>query len=380
MSGSVFFKKDRAQWCITWYWQGRKHNVSRYKGRLMQQTHPNQKRDQGYIDACRLLAQMQGDVENGVFRIEKYTGLAYTDVIPFFESWLVRKEKKKPGTIKGYKSFFRSWIRPFFENNPIQLHEIQLDTLDSLLDSIDLSPKGKYNVMMCFHAFMDYAWRSRRIGQVPPFPKKSDYGLVKPVIKWVTEDRQLNIINSIPEQHRPIFLFLKYHVRRPAEACSIYKIDFNRFNNSFLIRRSMSANKLVDSTKTGMVHEIPCHTAMIPTIKKLADLDNNSPFLFVNPGAVNPGQPYTNKSLNIIWKKACIVAGETIDLYSGLKHSTMSQLRNVHGLSLSDLQDVSDHANIESVRQYAKTELSTKRRLMETATGEKPKTLIRKVK
>lgn len=380
MAGSIFFKKDRAQWGVAWTWQGKRYQISRYKGRLMAQTHPNQKRDQGYIDAGRLLAQMQGDVENGVFRIEKYTGQRYTDVIPYFEQWLERKEKKKPATIKSYKSYFKNWIKPFFESNPVQLQEIQLDTLDSMLDSIKLTPKGKYDVMMCFHGFMDYAWRSRRIPDLPPFPKKSDYNLTQPAIKWLPEARQMAIINAIPEQDRPVFLFLKYHIRRPAEACALHKLDYNRFDDSFIIRRSISNGILVQSTKTGAEHVIPCHSAMIDTIRKLVNENSESPYLFVNKRARRDGKRYTNKALNTIWKTACERVGETIDLYSGVKHSSISQMLNEKRMSVSDVQVVSDHARIESLKPYTSATLARKRELMETLSVVESREKLRKAK
>lgn len=363
MKGSVFLRKDRSQWAIAWYWQGKRFVINRYKGRMMNQTHPDKRRDQGYIDACRLLAQMQGDVESGVFRVEKYTGKAYTDVIPFFEQWLDIKQKKKPATIKGYRSYFKNWIQPFFEANPVQLHEIQLDTLDKLLDFIKLSSKGKHNVMMCFHAFMDYAWRSRRIFEMPPFPKKEDYGLVVPSIKWLPENRQMEIIEAIPEEHRPIFLFLKYHLRRPSEACALQIEDYDVFNGIFIIRRSISARTLVNSTKTGTEHIIPCHSYFRETADRLSR--QSGKFFFQNPRARLDGKRYSNESLNVIWKAACQKVGESIDLYSGLKHSSCSQFINEKGLSLSDLQTITDHARIESVKRYAKTEVARKRELME---------------
>lgn len=366
MAGSIFFAADRRQWRIAWYWQGKRYIVSRYKGRLMHQTHPDRKKDQGYVDACRLLAQMQGDVESKVFRVEKYTGVAYTDVIEYFEEWLKRKKKKKPATHKGYVSYFKNWIKPFFEANPVQLHEIQLDTLDKMLEFITLSPKGKHNIMMCFHHFMVYAWRSKRIPEVPPFPEKSDYGLVEPLIKWLPEERQIAVINAIPDQHQPIFWWLKYHLRRPAEACALHKIDYNRFDQSFIIRRSISARQLVSSTKTNAEHLIPCRAAMVETIERLLDENQDSPFLFVNQLSRREGKRYTNESLNIIWKAACKKTGENIDLYSGLKHSSMSQYYNEKNLPISDLQDISGHKRIESVRRYASTELARKRALMET--------------
>ena len=37
-----------------------------------------------------------------------------------------------------------------------------------------LSGKMKYNIMNCFHTFMNYAWRAKRIKEMPPFPEKSD--------------------------------------------------------------------------------------------------------------------------------------------------------------------------------------------------------------
>lgn len=368
MAGSIYFKSDRLQWGVSWSWQGKRYQISRYKGRLMVQTQPHKKKDQGYIDACRLLAQMQGDVENRVFRIEKYTGNRYTDVIPYFENWLERKEKKKPATIKSYRSYFKNWIKPFFEDNPVQIHEIQLDTLDSMLDFIQLTPKGKYDVMMCFHGFMDYAWRSKRIGEMPPFPKKGDYNLTTSAIKWLPEKRQMSIIDAIPESDRPIFLFLKYHIRRPAEACALHKIDYDRFNKAFWIRRSISNSILVGSTKTGAEHVIPCHSAMIETIEKLGDANIESPFLFVNRRARRDGKRYTNKALNSIWHAACKKCGEDIDLYSGLKHSTISQMLNEKRMSMSDVQVVSDHARLESLKPYSTSTLARKRELMETLT------------
>lgn len=366
MAGSVYFKQDRLQWGVSWTWQGKRYQISRYKGRLLAQTHPNKKKDQGYVDACRLLAQMQGDVENNIFKIEKYTGNRFTDVIPYFENWLERKAKKKPATVKSYNSYFRNWIKPFFEENPIQIHEIQLDTLDSMLDFIKLTPKGKYDVMMCFHGFMDYAWRSKRIPEMPPFPKKGDYNLRTPAIKWIPEARQMAVINAIPEEDRPIFLFLKYHLRRPAEACALHKMDYDRFNDSFIVRRSISNEVLVDSTKTGAEHVIPCHSAMIDTVKRLVGENPESPYLFVNRRARSNGKRYTGNALNKIWRKACAEVGENIDLYSGVKHSSISQMLNEKRMSVSDVQLVSDHARIESLKPYTQATLARKRELMET--------------
>ena len=364
LSGSIHFREDRQRWFVSWYHNGKRHFISKYHGKLMHRTHPKKNKDHGYKTAEKLLAQMQGDVENGVFRIEKYNGKAYTDVIPFYEEWLKTKEKKKPATYKGYKSYFKNWIRPFFEENPVQLHEIQLDTLDRLLDSIKLQPKGKHNVMMAFHAFMDYAWRSRRIFEIPPFPKKEDYDLVVPTIKWLPEARQVKVIEAIPEEHQPIFWFLKYHLRRPAEACALFKEDYDIINKVFIIKRSISARVLVETTKTHAEHTIPCHSNMIPLIDYLSQQPGK--FMFENPRARKKDMGYQLEALNRLWNKACEDVGEKINMYAGLKHSSCSQFINEKNMSISDLQTITDHARLDSVRRYAKTEVARKRTLLES--------------
>ena len=364
MAGSIYKQKNRDWWVVAWYHRGHKkqYKITKYKGELMYSRRIAEK----------LLATIQSrweDHQNRLaeFRIEEFTGKGYTNVLQYFEEWLETKKKKKPATYKGYKSYYRNWIKPFFTKYPVMLHEIQLDTLDKMLEFIKLQPKGKYNVMNCFHSFMDYAWRSRKIREIPPFPKKSDYQLVEPTIKWLPTDRQMAIINAIPEQHQPIFLWLKYHLRRPSEACALMWEDYDAINRVFIIRRSISARKTVDSTKTGTIHVIPCHSGFMPVMDKMQKILGEH--IFKNPLARRESKRYTNESLNTIWRKACSQAGESIDLYSGLKHSGCSQLINECGYSIHDVQQATDHKNIQSVRKYAAVEIDRKRIFLEGKAG-----------
>lgn len=364
MKGAIYYRKDRGIWVVQWYHKEhkKKYLIYRYRGEYMY--------DRRIAEKC--LHAIQSEYEQYLqgliaFRIEKFTGKGWTDVIEYFQDWMENQiePKRKPATIKGYWSYFRNWIEPFFKENPVMLHEVQLDTLNKLLNYIALSPKGKYNVMNCFHSFLDYAWRARRIPELPPFPKKEDYNLEDPVIKWLPEDRQMKIINAIPERDRPIFLFLKYHMRRPSEACVLKWGDYDQINRTFTIRRTLSDRKIVERTKTGKMHIIPCHSAFLPILNGLRKSD--SPYIFVNDRSRHGQKRYTVESLNGIWRKACKQAGESIDLYSGLKHSSASQYINERGYSYEDLKTITDHANIESVKKYAKVEIERKRQLLEGA-------------
>ncbi len=52
-------------------------------------------------------------------------------------------------------------------------------------------------------------------------------------------------------------------------------------------------------------------------------------------------------------------------MYDCLKHSSCSQFVNEKHMALSDLQTITDHARLDSVKRYAKVEVSRKRELME---------------
>lgn len=358
MSGSIHYRKDRACYFIAWYDKRSKKTVKiyRYNGETIYSKKVAQK----------LLFQMQATVETGHFILERFTKQGFTDIMPFIHEWMENiSPTLSPATRKGYQSYIKNHIAPYFGlRKDLQLEDIQLDILTAFMNRLPLAPKGKMNVMYCLHAILDYAKRSRRIIAMPSFPKKSQYQYQEPAIRWLPEHRQLKILEKIPLEHQPIFFFLKYHLRRPAEAIALQKEDFQE--DRFTIRRSISARQVVDKTKTGEIHIIPCLTAFKPYLEIEYKKPFISNFLFKCPSARNKDKRYSNEILNRIWKKACKAAGEDIDMYSGLKHSSCSQYINEKGLSESELQIITDHSRIESVKRYAKTEIKRKKELFET--------------
>jgi hypothetical protein len=153
MKGSIFYQKDRKKWAIDFYHNGRSYIITRYKGETMS--------DKRYAEKC--LALIQGRYEQYTeglcsFRIEEFIGKGQTDVLPYFEEWMKQSiiPSRKPSTVKSYWSYYYNWIEPFFTEHNIMLHEIQLDTLTKLKNFLNLSPKGKINVMNCLHRMMDF--------------------------------------------------------------------------------------------------------------------------------------------------------------------------------------------------------------------------------
>jgi len=138
------------------------------------------------------------------------------------------------------------------------------------------------------------------------------------------------------------------------------KEDYNADEETFLIRRGVSAFRIVERTKSGYTHIVPKHAQFtLPT-------RGFRPFIFTNPRSRCLGMRYTHRALSSLWKAACAKVGEPpIRLYAGLKHSTASQMVNEWGYSLSDLQEAGDWASMNSVKHYAQTQVAKRKALLE---------------
>lgn len=355
MKGSIHYLKARKCWYVQWYHQpyGKTFKIYQYRGLKIY--------DRSIAE--KLLSQMQGDFENGAFRIEKYIKVSWAEPSDYLERWLAAvKDTLAPSTHKDYSNSIKNHLIPFFKSHRYTLQDIQYDVLVELLNSIQRAPKGKYNVMNCLHACLTYAWRSGRIPSMPAFPEKRLYGMIDKKIEWLNEERQKAIISFIPEEDQPIFWWLKYHLRRPGEAIALYKIDYDQINDIFTIRRGISSRQLVNYTKTKKQHVIPTNPEFLPILKRIK-FDLESPFFFTCHRSRGKGKPYTDRILQKIWQSACLKADESISLYAGLKHSSCCQYINEKGLSLTELQVLTDHARLESLRHYAQTETTRKRQL-----------------
>ena len=125
--GSTWQQGDR--WFVGFWDEGKQRKVGYYKGEKMYSPKT--------ADKC--LSLIQSRKEDALagkcqFRMEEFNGQGWTDVVEYYEDWMseVIEPKRKPATIKGYWSYYRNWIRPFFTRHSIRIHEIQLDTLNQL--------------------------------------------------------------------------------------------------------------------------------------------------------------------------------------------------------------------------------------------------------
>lgn len=307
--------------------------------------------------AISLLTLMRSDMENGVFSIEKFLHQT-TDVIPFLESWIKTQNHLSPATIKDYENSIYNHLIPWFKENKVMIHEIQFDVLCRLLNDINREGKGKKNVMYCLHTALKDAQKAGKIIILPPFPEKRRYKIEKKIIKSIPEERQIAIIKAIPVQHQPIFWWIKYHVRRPGEAIALHKVDYNNTTGKFSVSRSMSNKVLVNHTKTHKIHEVFMYEEFKPWAAKKHQCI--SPYYFTHETSRLEGQRYQHDFLVDLWNKAAHSCGESISMYAGLKHSSCTALYNDYGLSLEEIQIMTDHSSPESVLQYTDIKMQKK--------------------
>ncbi len=373
MKGSIYLDKSQRTpvWCVGWYDRTAKKQkvIRRYNGEIMYQTHPDPRRCYGRRMAEKLLSLIQGDWERHergeiVFRIEKFTGERYTDIVPYLEQWLEAREPNlTPGGYIKYRTAVRNYLIPFFRDEcPIMLHEVQYDTLVRLMNWVKGSGKHKKNILDTLRCCMRYAWKSHRISAVPPFPEKKLYDIKPTIPVWLPSDRHKKVIDALPDEHKPIFMWLYLHLRRPGEACALKKEDYDEERDVFIIRRGISNGKVIDRTKTGDVHEIPCAEDFRPFMR---DLPHIREYFFTCRESKSEGKRYTEKLLRKYWSSACAKAGEDIDVYRGTKTSRASQMVNELGMSIHEVQIAGDWASLESVKSYAKANMAKKRELID---------------
>ncbi len=368
MLGTIFQRKDCNPpfFVVRWPWQGKRHNVNYRNGKKM------------YIrdHAVMLLGEMRSEVDRGTFSLDKFLRSS-GNVTVFLQDWIEQCQHNwGKGTLMGYNSMIRVHLNPFFEKNPILLHEIKPHHIQKLRAEIrkprtdkegnplkPITPKGEKNIVDCLGAALRYAYDNELIDRMPKMPTTDDYGIQDPGPKFITLDRQRKVIEAIPAQHRPIYYWLAYHMRRPSEGMVLKLVDWQEDRLSFLIRRGMSGGVEVEHTKTKDIFECPCRDEFLPILRNLTTAYPLSPYVFTCRESRHKDKRYTKEILNRLWNEARDSVGETVELYEGTKHSTMQSYLD-DGYDYTQVMEISGHKTLKAVQRYAHSRLERKRDLL----------------
>ena len=336
MGGSVQPVGDR--YVIVIYWQGKHHKISRNP----------QTNDFFYSkqQAEKLLNYIRVEVDNGSFNPRFYKPDSPLYVEQYYKEWLESITVSKK-TATDYRGAFCNHINPAI--GKMDIRHLRFKHLEQLYKNLNLSTKGKYNVMGALKSMLRWAYKSEDINRMPAFPTLS---IDQPEVEALTREQQTRILEQIPERHRPIFIFGMETGLRTQELRAVQKDCI--IDNHVHIRRVFSENTLREGTKTGVkgIRKIPLSSTALAAIE--ATERHLSPFVFVR----EDGNPYTNKNLNHIWGPACKKAGITIKMQNAFRHSFGCQLVD-QGHEIDKVRQLLGHTNIKMTMRYADRDTST---------------------
>ena len=258
----------------------------------------------------------------------------------YYQTWL-KEIDASTKTCRDYRTAIVKYAMPFFGADK-DIRKFRKAELVSFQKSIGGSEKWRYNVMGALRAMIRWAYQNEEIKYVPPFPKMSMGE--SPEIEYLTLEQQEKVLAHIPPQDAPIYRFAMEYGLRVGEVRALKRDAIK--DGKVYIRRAFSENELRERTKTGDIR----NPALTPHAQEIIDsLTHLGPFLFTR----HDGEPYTNKNLNAIWRKASEKAGIKIKLYNAIRHSLGCQLLD-EGHDLSLVQEVLGHKRPEMTRRYAK--------------------------
>lgn len=197
--------------------------------------------------------------------------------------------------------------------------------------------------------FFNDLYEEERIPEPVRVPKIK---VPKPEIKWLTKEQQLQILQHIPERHKPIFVYLFNTGCRPGEARGLLWSDIDFEKGTIIIQHSFSENVHRKMTKGKK-------SRIIPMANEVSELLCKHPRTLRNNFVFNTyyGKPYGLNRLRKIWTEACKAAGiEGVTCYGGTRHSFASQAVNKN-VSLAIIGEWLGHSDKVTTDKYAHVNL-----------------------
>ena len=257
-----------------------------------------------------------------------------------------------PDWLRERERLAQSLLIPFFQKKDIRnIKTIDIDEFHKSLQSRGVSAKYIKNILGELKTFFRFYKKS-----IPELPEFRRIKVQRKVTRWLEVDNQDKVFEFLPEEHLPIFTFLRCYPCRLNEACGILKpnVIWEHSIPKVVIDSVIDKRgRLRNNTKTYISKELPILTELEWVFKPK---DEGSPFLFSWKG-----QPYTSKKLYRIWNRASSKANNEygvpiINVYNAMKHSFGWQ-RLDQGFSYDEVGAAMGLASNEMVKRYAQYKL-----------------------
>lgn len=339
----------------------------RYKGdRIRRGTTFDGKTLSSFAEAHALLMQAQAEIRAHKFDPTRWKSKDRLEfrfdylIDRFYETkkTLMDQGKLAPSYVPKLRTYIELYLKPYFglmdvrEINSVLIEDFYLKL--GAWPSRKLSLKYQKNIMDALRHFFKTLKEKRVIDDIPSFP-----GIEVPEHEPVTISYNIQrmILEYIPDEHKPIFVFLFNQGCRPSEVRALKIKDIDLETQSVTYRRTWSGEVLRETTKTKRIrHNIlfpETLTAIMPLIKGRFPED----FLFVHGKTIK--RHYSRSLLDRIYNNALrrIKEEKNIEikseLYEATKHSFGTSYGNA-GVNLDVLQKWFGHTSKKTTEKYAR--------------------------
>jgi integrase len=347
--GKITYNKQRKCWRIRGFWQGQRISFSEYETTLGKRT------CQTEDEARQLQIIIGNEIAQGIFNPARYRKSKKLHLKKYAENWLEEiKQDVSSGTWLKYRYVMKSYIIPTLGDR--FLPDIGHQDLKKLMQAMNhRAPKTRKDTLSTLHRMMVIAKKDGHLTQLPPWIEfRGKNAVVDPPVKYLNIETQFKVLDSIPERHRPIIMFMMATGCRPSEARAFRKIDIYKDQGHILIEKTFGAKGELKEVKQKKAFPLP-FTKDIATILAMVPTDIISPYVFPNP---DTGRNY-NKKISLIWNKACDDAGvKRIKLYNATRHSYACQLLN-SGTDERTISRLLRHSDPRMVKRYVEYEVAT---------------------
>jgi integrase len=266
---------------------------------------------------------------------------------------------KKGGLAPSWREYYKKMLDrcgEFFALRDVR--EILKIDVWNLVEHLKKTVKGKTlkNHLGVFHTFLQWAKDVGVLDSVPSFP---EIEVTEKPIRWLNQEDQIRVFESVPQEDRPIIAFLMLHGCRPGEARALRIKDVDLANQTIAITSTWSKTELREKRKGRHAKPmtICIHPELMPFMASRTKDSLPGAFVFLNP-RVN--EPYTQSAIKRLWVKVRESAGVDLRLYDATRHSFASQLVNA-GTSIFKVSKLLGHSSTRMTEKYSHADLGSLR-------------------
>lgn len=321
--------------------------------------------------AERALGLIRSQIEQHAFYPQLWTSAKANQLLweNYLAEYLAREQTRCSKATFHKKKALARHLAWFDGRNIRELRAAHLEDFAANPGLQTLAAKTRADVLAELQHIFNEAARREEIERAPRVPAVH---VPRKAIRWINPDQQLEVLEYLPAQHRPIFIFMMAFGCRVAEACALAWDQVDTAQGVFYLARTFSRRELVDNTKTGKDNALPITKWFGNYLSSIPKGVHKTP-VFINPEADsrrNPSKFYLPDTLRTLWAQALKAAGlPHLPLKNGTRHSRGMAAINLQGWSMEALRRLFGHTSQAHTRKYAEAETELLRGLLDHDTG-----------